>query len=105
MLCPITLRSGQRWNNLHPDIAGGIRTVSRVNELGYTILEHLEGVSIGGQPPLIPGDDSGSEEFDRSEGRVRVHLVDTRAAGIVGPQEQQPTRLSGVAAVDSDDRP
>src|SRR5439155_18998543 len=46
---------------LNPDIAGGIGPVSRARELEDTIPEYIQGVPSGGQPPLISGDDGGSE--------------------------------------------
>ncbi|PYX52358.1 MAG: hypothetical protein DMG76_29570 [Acidobacteria bacterium] len=64
----------------------------------------MEGVPLGGQPPLISWTDDGSEELADGEGPVGVHLVDPGGTRFVGVKKQQPSRLPGVRTVDSDDR-
>src|SRR2546425_9268876 len=76
--------SKRRGIRVNPDIAGGIGTVSSVHELGYAISEYFEGFPVGGAPPLISGDDRGSEELDPSEDPAWAHLVDPRRTRAVG---------------------
>jgi hypothetical protein len=89
---------------MDPDVAGGIRTVGRVRELKCAVPGCGQGIPVGGQPPPVSGNDGGGKGIDGGEGPVRVELVDPRLGRVIGPEEQQPSCLARVCAVDANDR-
>src|SRR5207244_5286692 len=75
----------------------------REGELRNAIPGHLERVPVGGQPPLVSGDQGGRKRLEAGKASVRRELEEARLRGIVGPEEEQPSCLPGVGAVDPHD--